>query len=740
MTVTVAQLAQSKDLPEKFLRDIGLENRSKGVHIPYYGLNGKPAKKRIRTAVSAKEGSRWDSDDKAEIVPYGLWQIPRMSGEYLFLVEGESDCWTLWHHEMPAIGIPGVTMCHVLQLQHIETFKRVIIWEESDRGGQQFRDNLRERLMEIGFTGEVFVIRGQDAGAKDPNDLHRRDPDEFTSQIEGLQRNAKSLNLWPDPVIPTEPLPPVPFPTDVLPAPAAKFVREQAAALGVEEAIVGPYVLGAMAAAIGGTHEVQMKSGWRESTNLYIILIAEPGTGKSPALDAAVKPLHTRQQQFNRENELAREQYEEELAEYERQLNLYTRNKTPEKPKKPKMPPSQRVFYTDTTIEALAAALNDNPRGVVLIVDEATAWTRSVNMYRGGRGSDRQFYLSGWARAHFEQGRKTQKQQISVPRPHLCVLGAIPPEVLGDLADETGRDDGFLHRILFAYPNVQFTRLGDAEVPQGIRDEYNNLVQNLFALQPQEESHVLETGETLGERKPAIVTLTPDAWKAGKQWVNWLKDQLEAGDVWERMRGPIAKIDGHLFRLALVLHVAEQVARGNAKPAQVPIGPETMQAAIRLGKFFLTHSERAYRRLSGQTQATDDSEVIAAYVLKKAVELAHEEGSNRVPHQSLWQKTKKKREIDTTDDLAGPLRWLEDNGCIKTLDEPTGGRHRKFVLLHPTLVGENNVPLGPKRPTGLASRSFRPQPPIATTDESVEEQSLRRGVIRRDLGAEDADS
>ena len=61
---------------------------------------------RIRTALVAQEGSRWNSGE-GKIVPYGLERLDeaRKAG-YLVLVEGESDCWTLWYQGFPALGIP----------------------------------------------------------------------------------------------------------------------------------------------------------------------------------------------------------------------------------------------------------------------------------------------------------------------------------------------------------------------------------------------------------------------------------------------------------------------------------------------------------------------------------------------------------------------------------------------------------------------------------------------------------
>ena len=94
---TVAALALEKELPESFLRDLGLKDLpTGGVEIPYKPLDGMPIpRQRLRMAIKAKEGSLWGRGT-APIVPYGLERLNdgRQLGTPLFLVEGESDAQT----------------------------------------------------------------------------------------------------------------------------------------------------------------------------------------------------------------------------------------------------------------------------------------------------------------------------------------------------------------------------------------------------------------------------------------------------------------------------------------------------------------------------------------------------------------------------------------------------------------------------------------------------------------------
>src|SRR5205814_10380221 len=108
---------------------------------------------------------------------------------------------------------------------------------------------------------------------------------------------------------------------------------------------------------------------------------------------------------------------------------------------------------TDATTEALAPMLL-NSKGLVLFEDELSGWVRSMDQYRGGgRGADRKHFLSMWSRTLIKVDRKGTPKPIIVPRPCLSVVGGIQPELLPDLADAAQRQDGFLDRLLWSFPD-----------------------------------------------------------------------------------------------------------------------------------------------------------------------------------------------------------------------------------------------------------------------------------------------
>lgn len=72
------------------------------------------------------------------------------------------------------------------------------------------------------------------------------------------------------------------------------------------------------------------------------------------------------------------EDYERELEEWELECDR-AKKAGKVKPGKPEAPVMDELYTTDTTTEALAQALAQNPRGIIIICDELTGWVNGLN-------------------------------------------------------------------------------------------------------------------------------------------------------------------------------------------------------------------------------------------------------------------------------------------------------------------------------------------------------------------------
>jgi hypothetical protein len=192
--LTVAALADAKRLPADFLTGLGLRDLpERGVGIPYYDATGAEVAVKQRTALKATEGSYWPKGKTP--AAYGSWRIDLANkAGFLILVEGESDCWALWHHGLPALGIPGANAVKTLDKEHVEAVPTVYVHREPDNGGTAFVEGVRRRLAGLGFAGKAFELRMPE-GVKDPADLHARDPEQFKTALEEATRSLAPIEL-----------------------------------------------------------------------------------------------------------------------------------------------------------------------------------------------------------------------------------------------------------------------------------------------------------------------------------------------------------------------------------------------------------------------------------------------------------------------------------------------------------------------------------------------------------------
>ena len=174
--LTLAQYAAAKQLSEGELRSYGLSDfpsyqGQPAVRIPYRDVPDIGGPVRFRIALGGDK-FRWKSGSKPTL--YGLWLLGRHREHgYVVLVEGESDCHTLWHYGVPALGIPGADMWkEERDAAHLGGVERIYVVIEPDKGGETVlgwlaASHIRER---------AYLVR---LAEKDASALHLADPARF---------------------------------------------------------------------------------------------------------------------------------------------------------------------------------------------------------------------------------------------------------------------------------------------------------------------------------------------------------------------------------------------------------------------------------------------------------------------------------------------------------------------------------------------------------------------------------
>jgi len=143
-----------------------------GIAIPYLTRENKQHAVRYRLALEGDNRFKWRKGDTA--ILYGLWRLREWtSSDALHLCEGESDTWTLWHADLPALGVPSANIWNSEWWQLLKRFRRIVILPDRDDTGSKMADRITETCP-ADMHDCVHVLLLPD-GIKDANELWQRE-------------------------------------------------------------------------------------------------------------------------------------------------------------------------------------------------------------------------------------------------------------------------------------------------------------------------------------------------------------------------------------------------------------------------------------------------------------------------------------------------------------------------------------------------------------------------------------
>ena len=513
-------LAEAKRLPADFLRGLGLHDLAAGeVGVPYWGPTGEEIAVKRRTALKAKDGSYWPTG--TPLAAYGQWRIADATkAAFLIVVEGESDCWALWLHGLPALGLPGANTAKTLLREHVEAVATVYVHREPDAGGEAFVKGVQARLTALGFRGKAFELR-MPAGVKDPADLHAADSDQFKAALESCIRAATPIPLgsraaddgaaeaargptsdaWTAP-IPFDAGHDLPaFPTHLLPAVLCEWVEAEAEATQTPPDLAGTLALSVCGAALAGKVRVVVRDGWAEPLNIFTVVALAPGERKSIVHRHALAPVvvyereeqermapviaaaASEHRQLEARLKLAETKAAKEEDPEERQRLCREAKELAKELSTHVVPETPQMFCDDVTAEALARLLAMQGGRMLQASPEGTAFEIVKGRYSESPNFD--VYLKGHAGDPLRVGRIGRDGE-TVDQPALSAALAVQPDVIQGLAAQAIlRGRGFLARWFYAMPvsTVGGRVIAARPVPKGVEAAYREAVLRLWRLE-----------------------------------------------------------------------------------------------------------------------------------------------------------------------------------------------------------------------------------------------------------------
>ena len=473
----------------------------------------------------------------------------------------------------------------------------------------------------------VRVLRTKDASLNDFNDLIMKasaadwgagfEAEDSAADSAGVHGGAapsgtiEPVDLWGQ-------FDPPALPTGLLPEVLERFAREEAELTGADSSGIAAAALTVCAAALSDYTQLQVKkhdSHWLESARLWVGLIGNPSTKKTPIILRTAKPLKRLDAELWRAYAAACEEYES-LSKEER--------RGAERPKQ------RRLRLEDTTIEAAQEVLKDSPDGVLCIQDELAGWFGAMDKYSGrGAAKDRSFWLQAFHGGHYALNRIARGAAM-IENLSVSLLGGIQPDPIRKIAEDT-IDDGLLQRLL---PIVLRRGSAGKDSPTGqAAQRYDHLVERLHR-----------------RERPVAPLRFNDAALAIREDLEHRHLDLMACEVINRkLAAHIGKYDGLFARLCLLWHCVEN-SDGYTVTEHI-----ARRVADFLHRFLLPHAVAFYAGMLALSDDHDRLTKVAGYILAR--KLTHI--TNRdVQRGNRAMRGLERQEIERIFDQLEALGWL----------------------------------------------------------------------------------
>ncbi len=425
-------------------------------------------------------------------------------------------------------------------------------------------------------------------------------------------------------------------------------------------------------------------SDWCVPPNLYGGLVGPPSSKKTPALDETRKPIQELQAEAQKENKIAKADYEIEKKLYEKLSDRIYKGFKGNDPaalklqlaslNKPKEPVLKRFETNDITSPKLIQFLADNPIGFMLFRDELAGWLRSLEADYDK--SARAFFLELWKGAISYELARSDGRETQITSGTLSIIGGIQPSKLQKYVSEAysfDNSDGFLQRFVFVYPDIRRRMKKPTQSDYDAMRMGFNKACKVFHIIAEFNFH----GKVIGHNGDVfhVVKFNSAAQKVVDLWAE--ENEVEA----ERMQNKdeafssfLYKIPKNCFAIALIFHCLE-----NIEAAFFPdeISEETALKAITYTEILISHAKRVFAL--GENQIFSLADIFIGKI--KAGEL-HQGFTKREIGRKKWSGLNNSESIDDV------LGLLVDYGYLQEITAAGVGRHTKRYYFHPSLEAE----------------------------------------------------
>jgi len=681
-----------------------------------YQVLRKPGKKFTQRRPDGEGGWIYNLKGVAPV----LYRLPEAAeavaaGDTVYIVEGEKD--------VEAIrGAGGVGTCNsggagTWKAAHAEYLRgaTVVIVADKDAPGRKHAAQVEDVLKDVAASVTVMEpVQGKDAhdalvkhglsleqafeapvrDAQEPEDQHRSGPGQPTvGNVPGPGCEPGAEVVWAE-LEPFGEATPEEFPVGALPPWLRDYVEALAETTQTPIDLPAVIALAACCTAVAGKVEIEQKPGHIEPLNLYVAVALPPGSRKTAVFSRIsysiqaferelarvaepmiaeereqMKVLSERLKKLRRDAAKAsgeeREEFEEECRQIAKEIDERERDATH----------FPRLTTDDVTPEKLAVLIQDQGgRMAVWSPEGGEVFELMRGRYSANGRGNIGIFLKGHAGDQLRVDR-VSAPPVTVERPCLTLALCVQPSVIELLREEGAfRDRGLCGRFLYSMP---VSRLGKRSwrtgpIPDSVDEAYRGSLRKLLRLEAQQltlPGGPAKTSSTAAPPSkpgaaPWTLGLSPEAREALTLLGEEIEPELGEFGRLAWISDWAGKLPGAVARIAGILHCA--IHAGVGRPANTPVSLDTMQSAIEIGRYFLSHASIAFTSMGG-----DPAELAA----RKVWRALQKSGRSEMSERDIFQKVKGGR-IESMDDLREALKVIEERGYIARGPKPQQGAGR----------------------------------------------------------------
>lgn len=376
-------------------------------------------------------------------------------------------------------------------------------------------------------------------------------------------------------------LPDVEFPLERLPAKLRHMAEAIKAMEGVPSVMAASAVIGATSASLGSGIAIQSKNDKTACGNLFFLLDAPSGAGKSGTSERAVRPVREFEKDLILKRSQRIQQLTAELAAKERACSAQPMGVSGDEAaseiehirvqlEESKQPCN--VLVADTTTEKLASICAGNGGAVASFSGEARGIVQVLaGRYDKGSPND-SFYLSAFSGEPFRQERLGRASCL-VERPCLSVMWMVQPDVYNKMwTTESFFEGGLLPRFLCCRTNAEIQECSDERkvFPGDVQETYHQLLTELLETYRSREGEAVEAVVSGPARKIII------------GYANQIVRRRKAKEFSDKAECFASRWAELTWKMALVFHAAEHGRNAHLEEVHA----ETAMSALAVVSWF----------------------------------------------------------------------------------------------------------------------------------------------------------